>query len=164
MAFAISIEADGSSPVMEALTKLAGLDTTAMFDEIGAELVSSTQRRFTGQHDVDGNPWKQSWRAKNQGREKNQGGQTLRDTGRLMNSITHNVLANGVEVGTDFEYAHVLHFGADIYPKTAQFLTFAVGGEFRRAKHVKIPPREFLGLDTEDEQNILNIIGRHIGV
>lgn len=158
MAFAISIQADGSSPVMEALTKLAGLDTAAMFDEIGAELVSGTQRRFTGQHDVDGNPWKQSWRA------ANQNGQTLRDTGRLMNSITHNVLSNGVEVGTDFEYAHVLHFGADIYPKTAQFLTFAVGGEFRRVKHVKIPPRELLGLDTEDEQNILNIIGRHIGV
>lgn len=158
MAFAISIKADGSSPVMEALTKLAALDTAAMFDEIGAELVSSTQRRFTGQHDVDGNPWKQSWRA------AQQGGQTLRDTGRLMNSMTHNVLANGVEVGTDFEYAHVLHFGAEIYPKTAEYLTFAVGGQYRKSKHVTIPPREFLGLDAEDEQNILDIIGRHIGV
>ena len=158
MAFAISIQADGSSPVMEALTQLAGLNTAAMFDEIGAELVSSTQRRFTGQHDVDGNPWKQSWRA------ANQNGQTLRDTGRLMNSITHNVLANGVEVGTDFEYAHVLHFGAEIYPKTAEYLTFAVGGQYRKSKHVSIPPREFLGIDAEDEQNILDIIGRHIGV
>lgn len=158
MAFAISIQADGSSPVMEALTQLAGLNTAAMFDEIGAELVSSTQRRFTGQHDIDGNPWKQSWRA------ANQNGQTLRDTGRLMNSITHNVLANGVEVGTDFEYAHVLHFGAEIYPKTAEYLTFAVGGQYRKSKHVSIPPREFLGIDAEDEQNILDIIGRHIGV
>ncbi len=158
MAFAISIQADGLSPVMEALTQLAGLNTAAMFDEIGAELVSSTQRRFTGQHDVDGNPWKQSWRA------ANQNGQTLRDTGRLMNSITHNVLANGVEVGTDFEYAHVLHFGAEIYPKTAEYLTFAVGGQYRKSKHVSIPPREFLGIDAEDEQNILEIIGRHIGV
>ena len=158
MAFAISIQADGSSPVMEALTQLAGLNTAAMFDEIGAELVSSTQRRFTGQHDVDGNPWKQSWRA------ANQNGQTLRDTGRLMNSITHNVLANGVEVGTDFEYAHVLHFGAEIYPKTAEYLTFAVGGQYRKSKHVSIPPREFLGIDAKDEQNILDIIGRHIGV
>lgn len=158
MAFAISIQADGSSPVMEALTQLAGLNTAAMFDEIGAELVSSTQRRFTGQHDIDGNPWKQSWRA------ANQNGQTLRDTGRLMNSITHNVLANGVEVGTDFEYAHVLHFGAEIYPKTAEYLTFAMGGQYRKSKHVSIPPREFLGIDAEDEQNILDIIGRHIGV
>lgn len=159
MAFAITIQAD-SSPIEAVLKQLGSFDSlkAQLFDEIGAGLVNSVQNRFLTGIDVDGNPWKISWRA------RMQGGETLRDTGRLMNSITHNVLADGVEVGTDFEYAHVLHFGAEIYPKTAEYLTFAVGGQYRKSKHVSIPPREFLGIDAEDEQNILDIIGRHIGV
>jgi hypothetical protein len=52
-----------------------------------------------------------------------QGGETLRDTGRLMNSYTHNVLSNGVEVGTDVAYAPHLHYGATILPKNGQYIT-----------------------------------------
>ena len=156
MAFSISIKADGESPIMAVMTKLAGFDKSAMFDEIGSELVTSTQLRFHDQHDVEGNPWKQSWRA------KMQGGQTLRDTGRLMNSMTHNVLPNGVEVGTNVDYAHVLHFGADIMPKVAQYLTFNVGGQWRKVKQVNIPARPFLGINADDERMILDIIEEHI--
>lgn len=156
MAFSISIKADGESPIMAVLTKLAGFDKSAMFDEIGSELVTSTQFRFHDQHDVEGNPWKQSWRV------KMQGGQTLRDTGRLMNSLTHNVMENGVEVGTDFAYAHVLHFGAHILPKTAQYLVFNVAGNWRKVKEVNIEARPFLGINAEDERMILDIIEEHI--
>ena len=162
MAFAISIQADGSSPVMEALTQLAGLNTAAMFDEIGAELVSSTQRRFTGQHDVDGNPWKISWRASMQGRDGVGVGETLRDTGRLMNSYTHNVLSSGVEVGTDVEYAPHLHYGATILPKNGQYITFAVGGQYRKVKQSILPPRTQLGINAEDEVMVLDIVGSFI--
>lgn len=156
MAFSISIKADGESPIMAVLTKLAGFDKSAMFDEIGSELVTSTQLRFHDQHDVEGNPWKQSWRA------KMQGGQTLRDTGRLMNSMTHNVLPNGVEVGTNVEYAHALHFGANILPKTAQYLVFNVLGNWRKVKEVNIEARPFLGINADDERMILDIIEEHI--
>ena len=156
MAFSISIKADGESPIMAVMTKLAGFDKSAMFDEIGSELVTSTQLRFHDQHDVEGNPWKQSWRA------KMQGGQTLRDTGRLMNSMTHNVLPNGVEVGTNVEYAHALHFGAHILPKTAQYLVFNVLGNWRKVKEVNIEARPFLGINADDERMILDIIEEHI--
>ena len=76
MSFNIQIELDQQSPIMQVLHHLGHLDKTAMFNEIGAEVLASTQQRFIDQKDVQGNPWKQSWRA------KLQNGQTLRDTGR----------------------------------------------------------------------------------
>ena len=156
MPIAITVRADGESPIMALLEHLVGYDKKAMFDEIGAYGVSSTQMRFVDQSDVDGNPWKQSWRA------KLQNGQTLRDTGRLMNSMTHNVLINGVEWGTNVHYAAAMHFGAHIVPKTAQYLVFNVGGNWRKVKEVTNPPRSFLGINNEDDESILNIIGRHL--
>ncbi|KKW81542.1 virion morphogenesis protein [Acinetobacter sp. AG1] len=156
MPVAISVTADGESPIIALLEHLIGYDKKAMFDEIGAYGVSSSEHRFINQSDVDGNPWKQSWRA------KLQGGETGRDTGQLLSGLHHNVLANGVEWGSDKEYSIRFHFGAHIVPKTAQYLVFNVGGNWRKVKEVTNPPRSFLGINKEDDESILNIIGRHL--
>lgn len=157
MAFAITIQAD-SSPIEAILNQLGNFESlkNQLFDEIGAGLVDSVQHRFLTGTDVDGNPWKISWRA------RMQGGETLRDTGRLMNSYTHNVLSNGVEVGTDVVYAPHLHYGATILPKNGQYITFAVGGQYRKVKQSVLPPRTQLGLDAEDEAMVLDIVGSFI--
>ncbi|WP_180072632.1 phage virion morphogenesis protein [Acinetobacter sp. YH12200] len=157
MAFAITIQAD-SSPIEAVLKQLGSFDSlkAQLFDEIGAGLVNSVQNRFLTGTDVDGIPWKISWRA------RMQGGETLRDTGRLMNSYTHNVLSSGVEVGTDVAYAPHLHYGATILPKNGQYITFAVGGQYRKVKQSIIPPRTQLGLDAEDEVMVLDIVGSFI--
>ncbi|MFV5589223.1 phage virion morphogenesis protein [Acinetobacter variabilis] len=157
MAFAITIQAD-SSPIEAILNQLGNFESlkNQLFDEIGAGLVDSVQHRFLTGTDVDGNPWKISWRA------RMQGGETLRDTGRLMNSYTHNVLSNGVEVGTDVAYAPHLHYGATILPKNGQYITFAVGGQYRKVKQSIIPPRTQLGIDAEDEAMVLDIVGSFI--
>lgn len=157
MAFAITIQAD-SSPIEAVLNQLGNFDSLKdrLFDEIGAGLVDSVQHRFLTGTDVDGNPWKVSWRA------RMQGGETLRDTGRLMNSYTHNVLSSGVEVGTDVAYAPHLHYGATILPKSGQYITFAVGGQYRKVKQSIIPPRTQLGMNAEDEVMILDIVGSFI--
>ena len=157
MAFAITIQAD-SSPIEAVLKQLGNFDSlkNQLFDEIGAGLVNSIQHRFLTGTGVDGNPWKISWRA------RMQGGETLRDTGRLMNSYTHNVLSSGVEVGTDVAYAPHLHYGATILPKNGQYITFAVGGQYRKVKQSIIPPRTQLGLDAEDEVMVLDIVGSFI--
>ena len=55
MPIAISVTADGESPIMALLEHLVGYDKKAMFDEIGAYGVSSTQKRFIDQSDVDVN-------------------------------------------------------------------------------------------------------------
>ena len=157
MAFAITIQAD-SSPIEAVLKQLGSFDTlkSQLFDEIGAGLVNSIQHRFLTGTGVDGNPWKISWRA------RIQGGETLRDTGRLMNSYTYNVLSSGVEVGTDVEYAPHLHYGATILPKSGQYITFAVGGQYRKVKQSILPPRTQLGIDAENEISTLNIVGSFI--
>lgn len=157
MAFAITIQAD-SSPIEAVLKQLGSFDSlkAQLFDEIGAGLVNSVQNRFLTGTDVDGNPWKISWRA------RMQGGETLRDTGRLMNSYTHNVLSSGVEVGTDVAYAPHLHYGATILPKNGQYITFAVGGQYRKVKQSILPPRTQLGLNAEDEVMVLDIVGSFI--
>ncbi|WP_368559689.1 phage virion morphogenesis protein [Acinetobacter indicus] len=157
MAFAITIQAD-SSPIEAVLKQLGNFDSlkNQLFDEIGAGLVNSIQHRFLTGTGVDGNPWKISWRA------RMQGGETLRDTGRLMNSYTHNVLSSGVEVGTDVAYAPHLHYGATILPKNGRYITFAVGGQYRKVKQSILPPRTQLGLDAEDEAMVLDIVGSFI--
>ncbi|QZM13421.1 hypothetical protein ABVS_2794 [Acinetobacter lwoffii] len=157
MAFAITIQAD-SSPIEAVLNQLGDFDSlkSQLFDEIGAGLVDSVQHRFLTGTDVDGNPWKISWRA------RMQGGETLRDTGRLMNSYTHNVLSSGVEVGTDVAYAPHLHYGATILPKNGQYITFAVGGQYRKVKQSILPPRTQLGINAEDEAMVLDIVGSFI--
>ncbi|WP_312586411.1 phage virion morphogenesis protein [Acinetobacter sp.] len=157
MAFSITIQAD-SSPIEAVLKQLDNFDSlkSQLFDEIGAGLVDSVQHRFLTGTGVDGNPWKISWRA------RMQGGETLRDTGRLMNSYTHNVLSSGVEVGTDVAYAPHLHYGATILPKNGQYITFAVGGQYRKVKQSVLPPRTQLGINAEDEVMVLDIVGSFI--
>lgn len=158
MAISIHVNFDGDSPVLNILSRLSDLNQDKLFALIGTDIVEATRTRFVMQHDVDGNPWKQSWRA------KLQNGQTLRDTGRLMNSFTYNVLPNGVEVGTNVEYAAPLQLGAHIYPKTAQYLVFAVMGNFRKVKEVHNEPRSFLGINKNDEVSIINVIHGFLNV
>lgn len=163
MAFALTIKAD-SSPIEAIFKRLNqfNADKFQLYDEIGAELSHRVQVRFLNGVDVDGNPWKVSWRAKLQGRNGVGVGATLRDTGRLMNSYTHNVLGSGVEVGTNVEYAPYLHFGAKILPKNGQYITFAVGGQYRKVKQVTLVPRTQLGLNADDEEAVLDIVGGFI--
>lgn len=157
MAFVVSMQAD-SSPIEAVLKQLGNFESlkAQLFGEIGTGLADSVHHRFLTGTDVDGNPWKISWRA------RMQGGETLRDTGRLMNSYTHNVLSNGVEVGTNVEYAPYLHYGATILPKNGQYITFAVGGQYRKVKQAILPPRTQLGINAEDESMILDIVGSFI--
>lgn len=157
MAFAITIQAD-SSPIEAVLNQLGNFDAYKgdLFTEIGGHGVASTQARFMNERDLNGNPWKISWRA------RLQGGQTGRDTGDLMNELHYNLRPNGVEWGSNKIYAHVFHYGAHITPKNGQYITFAVGGQFRKVKEVNIPSRTFLGIDAEDEASILNIVGSFI--
>ena len=157
MAFVVTMQAD-SSPIEAVLKHLGNFDAYKedLFTEIGGHGVASTQARFMNGRDVNGNPWRISWRA------RLQNGQTGRDTGDLMNELHYNLRSNGVEWGSNKIYAHVFHFGAHITPKNGQYITFAVAGQFRKVKEVNIPSRTFLGIDAEDEASILNIVGSFI--
>jgi len=111
--------------------------TRPLMDRIGRILRTDVQMNFRGQHGPDGRPWKPTIR----------GGQILRDTGRLRNSIDYRVQGDDeVRIGTNLIYARTHQFGATITAKNAAYLRFVVGGKFVQKKSVEIPARPFMGL------------------
>lgn len=148
----IRISAKGSAETQAALAAaLQGLQKPApMWDAIGLSLVTSTQRRFEEGRAPDGSPWPPSLRA------KLTGGKTLIDSALLMQSITHVASDDGVAVGTNAVHAAVHQFGATIVPVAAGALKFQLpDGRYIMASKVTIPARPFLGLDDDDEREIV---------
>ena len=144
---------DGRALAAMAQLMMTAENKTRLFDEIGVSLTESARLRFIDQSGPDGQPWVPSYRA------TNQGGETLRDKGILMNSLTHVVLADGVEYGTNVPYAGPLHFGAEIRAVNGPFLRFKIpGGGWVSKKSVTLPARPFLGINADDEQTISDII------
>ncbi|RLL16335.1 phage virion morphogenesis protein, partial [Acinetobacter chengduensis] len=91
----------------------------------------------------------------------------------------NNTTSNGFEVGTDVEYGAIHHFGGEIKHEARQSTVYfrqnqktgVVGNRFVRqtrsnfaqdvtvgAYTVKIPARAWLGLTSDDEHDLLNII------
>ena len=158
-----------------ALKELAGYVERArnprgMFENIGASLVTSTMHRFEQGKGPDGSPWPPSIRA------IAHGGKTLIESARLMRSITFNASATGLELGSNVIYAAihqlcgiirqaartaVLHFKTN--KRTGQS-RFSKPGKADRAQKAKIgartirmPARPFIGLDDDDNREILRI-------
>ena len=137
-----------------------------IFDQIGGRLVDSTKHRFEIESGPNGARWKPSIRA------LREGGKTLRKSGDLFRSLTHNVLSDGIEIGTNIVYAAIHQFGGKtppriIRPKNKKALYWP--GARHPVKQVNhpgsnIPARPFLGLDTADEAAIERIISRHLGI
>jgi phage virion morphogenesis protein len=149
---------DGRDQALDQLGRAADqlANPRPLWEEVGASLVASTQRRFETGVGPDGSPWPPSIRA------LAVGGKTLVDTARLMQSITFNASESGVEVGTNVLYAAIHQFGGTINAKTPAGLRFQVHGasgkkEWRNKQSVKIPARPFIGLDDRDETEISTI-------
>lgn len=153
---AIRVTSEGLDAAIATLAAAGAFadDMTPAHDQIGAAMVTSTQMRFEAQAGPGGSPWPPSLRA------RLEGGITLTKSGRLAQSITHQADPSGVEWGTDVVYAGVHQFGATITPTSAAALRFKLPGGlgWRSAKSVTIPQRAFLGVDAEDEAEILEIL------
>ena len=156
----IRVEITGAEEAIAQLGEVAArLDNpTPLYDEIGASLVVSTQARFEREEDPQGKPWPPSIR------KLVEGGRTLTDTAGLVKSVTHEASREGVAVGTNKISAAVHQFGATIRAKTAKGLRFRLPGDndFRIVQQVTIPARPFLGLDAEDEQEIIALTGDYL--
>lgn len=166
----------------KALTKLAASikDMTPIMRAIGGELEAATERNFDDEGARIGAKWKPSRRA------IEQNGQTLRDTGRLVASISSagaghvsEVTPQSVFVGTNVEYAAIHQFGGEI-KQAAQsrrqgFITKGKQQRFageksrnekgftekwtsRGAYTIDMPARPFFGLNQQDEQDIADKI------
>ena len=104
---------------------------------VGAEMVNQTEERFYNQHDLQRQPWLPSLRA------IEQKGKTLRDTGRLMGSLTYVPLPDGVKWGTNVVYAKAMHYGLP---------------------YRNVTPRPYMCMNENDRASVLNIINRIMDV
>ncbi|MBL4876698.1 MAG: phage virion morphogenesis protein [Cohaesibacteraceae bacterium] len=139
-----------NAEIQAAISRFTDLETTQLLDDIGALVVSQTQRRIdTEKTGPNGEAW-----------EPNTAGtETLVQTGALRDTIDHQVSGNQAIVGSPLLYAATHQFGATIVPKDAQHLVFMIGGRKIFANKVEIPARPFLGLSPDNVREIENLIG-----
>jgi phage virion morphogenesis protein len=177
MAEPIRIEVD-SKPVLKALQHMidAGRDLAPALEEIGEHLKETTKRRFgasTGP--PDGERWPansdvtlQRYLDMFKGSRKKDGDLSKKgaqrvgakkpligETGNLSLTIAYVVRGNTLEVGSPEIYAGVQQFGA----KQGAF------GSNRRGAPIPwgdIPARPFLGLSSDDERMVLDVISDHL--
>jgi phage gpG-like protein len=112
------------------------------------------------------NPWPKSIRA------EKQDGQTLRDSGTLMNSITSEVDGSSVAAGptavgrkklSDPRILGILAYGGTITAKNKPFLRFPIpGGGWASVKEVTIPPRDYTYMPPETQQTFGDIMARYV--
>lgn len=131
---------------------LAGFDNLEpLAERFGVYLESSTIERFDTETAPDGSAWQQSIRA------KEEGGQTLTDSSQLRSSI-HSEASNGaVRWGSNKIYARMMNDGGTIRAKGGGKLKFQLPGGlgFRSVDEVTIPARPFLGINAEDEAELV---------
>lgn len=158
----LKIDISNLNEVVGRLLRLSqGLqDRTELHQAIGLKMRENTDRRFNQGAAPDGTRWKESLRA------KEKGGQTLRDTGLLQNSIDFATDRNGLTFGafvggSNIHYARIHQEGGVIKPKKAKYLAFTLAnGEFRRVKQVVIPARPYIGVSPDDEEDIVDLAVR----
>lgn len=128
-----------------------------LMDGIGVVLVDGAVSRIVSSNVApDGTPWAPSQRA------IDDGGRTLRETGRLADSITHEASNTLTEVGTNLIYAGIHQDGGEIRPTSAGALQFQLpNGQFVTVGKVTIPARPYLGISDDEADDIRGLIQVH---
>lgn len=141
------------------LNGIAVLDSPVFFRRLNGQLAEEARAQVVESFEGGVDPYDRPW-LKNQLR----GGQTMRDTGRLLNSIAPSqVTPDGFRLSTNVKYAAIHNYGGIIKAKTSKGLVFrlrvgtvAFGVRGQRLKRtrgfyrwvrvmqVRIPRRSFL--------------------
>lgn len=141
--------------IQRVLTRLieTGQNPASIMKDIAVLGENSTRDRFQNGVAPDGSAWKPSHRV------MERGGKTLIDSSRLLDSIVSNSGGDFAEWGSNAIYAAIHQVGGEIRAKTGKGLFFKTpDGSGRRVKKVTIPARPYLGVNSDDEDNILDLI------
>lgn len=155
----VSIVIDGGKGLEHALKMLkrfTHFEPAELMTTLGALGESQTRRRISEEKTApDGTSWAPNLRE----------GDILVETGQhLLASIGWTASAEQAEWGAAWEYAHVHQYGATIKPTDKARLVFSMGGATIFAKQVTIPARPFVGLSSENEQEIIDTVTDYFGV
>lgn len=136
--------------VERAITELLqkGEDLTAPMKSIGEEMINRTQQRFRDKEAPDGSPWADNSPVT----EKRKGhGRVLEgESNELSKQFSYSAASDSVEWGSLMVYAAMQNFGGT----KAEF------------PHLwgDIPGREFIGMNDDDEDEVLAILADHLSV
>lgn len=125
-----------------------GGDMTPAFRSIGRIGKTESQKRFREQKSPEGVAWKPSKRV------LEEGGQTLRLTGRLQRSITYQADHASAEIGTNAIYARIQHLGGIAGRKS-----FKGEGPPHRSRLV---PRPYLGFSEGGLVEVVDAVNDHL--
>lgn len=125
---AITMTINGVERVISTMSLLdpAKLMDRAMLDGIGTRAVRSVKRGITSGVSPDGTAYKPV-------RRFGQEGQRLRDTSRLLRSITYEIRGRQLYVGSNLIYAAMQHYGGTVTPKNAKMLAIPLSRAVARA-------------------------------
>lgn len=143
----IKIDAD-TGDVERAITDMLnkGQDLTAPMKSIGEEMINRTQQRFRDKEAPDGTPWAPNSPVteKRKGHDRVLEGESK----QLAKQFSYSASSDGVEWGSLMVYAAMQHFGG------TQAAFPHLWGD--------IPGREFIGLNDDDEDEVLAILADHL--
>jgi len=143
-------------PMFKRLAKLGG-NPEPLLAKIASYGESSTRERFSTQKSPDGQRWKPSLRA------QLRGGKTLTKDTHLGDSITPSTDGNRAQWGSNRIYAAIHQFGGTITPKNSSALRFQIPGlGWITRKSVTLPARPFLGISSDDLDEIMTMVRVHI--
>lgn len=156
----IKVEIDDDA-VRRRLNQLvsAGADLSPAMREIAGKLEADADAAFERQQDPDGTPWaplSAVTLARRAAKRPSAGTHNiLHDEGDLVGSISSRFGARHAEVGSGEIYAATHQFGAakGAFGSTARGAPIPWGD---------IPARPFLGLSAEGEDEVVDILRRHI--
>ena len=140
----ISIDVIGEGDITNALNRLIkqGQSLKPAFRDIGEHLLESHEQRFKDQQAPDGTPWELlSVNTIEQKALSNQSEKILRGYGTLADTLNYQISKNQLQFGSPLEYAATHQFGRD---------------------KANIPARPFLGLSSDDEVEVLDILRSHL--
>lgn len=113
-------------------------DLTPLMQAIGSLLEGSTRQRFADKQSPDGRSWAALMPATVKAKT-GRGGGILVDRGDLMRSITFHAASDHVVIGTDRPY-----------------------GKYHQTGTVRMTARPFLGVSTQDQADIRDLINDYI--
>jgi phage virion morphogenesis protein len=136
----LNFDLSGLPQLGERIARLGRADRGALLDDLGAEVVSQTQRRI-GEEKTgpDGERWP-AWSASH-ARTRHGNQSLLVASGDLLDTITHVVSGERVEIGSNLVYAAAHQFGLDMSVVSSR-------------RRVTIPARPYLGLSGDNEADL----------
>lgn len=173
----VTFDASAVGQALEQLVERLGSLRTPLLD-IAEYLHQSTDSRARRQISPDGTPWA-PLSPRTLARKK--GNKILRESGALLDTLRHQVNGDDLSFGTDRPYGAIHQFGGKVeHAARSQQVYFkekggVVGNRFVKksksnfaqwvthgARSVEMPARPYLGLSTEDEAEILEIVSDYL--